>query len=242
MSPWYPTPVSDVWDAHTRPTAVILLLDNYDSFVHNLARYFEELGTEPRVVRNDAISVAEIRRLRPQAIVLSPGPCTPHEAGITLEVIRRLGGEVPLLGVCLGHQSIGLAFGASLQRAREPMHGRTSLVQHEGTRLFAGLPQPLRSMRYHSLVLEQVASPLRVTAHTDDGVVMGIEHTQLPIWGVQFHPESILTTGGHQLLSNFLDLASIPHRSHAFTEYQFPPPDDNDFYRQPVGEDANAQP
>ncbi len=221
---------------------MILLLDNYDSFVHNLARYFEELGTEPLVVRNDATSVAEIGRLRPEAIVLSPGPCTPREAGVTLEAIRELGGKIPILGVCLGHQAIGMAWGASLRRAKQPMHGRTSLIQHTGQRLFAGLPLPLRVMRYHSLVLEEVASPLRVIARTEDGVVMGVEHEQLPLWGVQFHPESVLTTGGHQLLSNFLDLAGVPHRRYEFVEYQAPPTDVDDFYRRPVGDDATARP
>jgi len=213
---------------------LILLLDNFDSFVHNLARYFQELGTETAVVRNDAISVEEIRRQQPQAIVLSPGPCTPREAGITLEVIRELGGEVPILGVCLGHQAIGMAFGAPLKRAQKPMHGRTSPVQHERTGLFAGLPQPMQVMRYHSLVLDEVTSPLRVTARTDDGVVMAIEHAQLPIWGVQFHPESVLTVGGHLLLSNFLELAGVPHHSHDFAEYRVPAADDDDFYRRPL--------
>ncbi len=221
---------------------MILLLDNYDSFVHNLARYFEELGTETLVVRNDATSVEAIRRLKPQAIVLSPGPCTPHEAGITLEVIRELGGEIPLLGVCLGHQAIGLAFGARLRRADQPMHGRTSLVQHTGQGLFAGLPQPLRAMRYHSLVVDEVVSPLQVTARTDDGVVMGIEHFQLPIWGVQFHPESVLTSGGHRLLSNFLELAGVPHQGYVFSEYQTLTTAPDDFYQRSIGPDASARP
>jgi len=218
--------------------AVILLIDNYDSFVHNLARYFEELGAEPLVMRNDAVSIAEIRRLAPQAIVLSPGPCTPHEAGITLEVIRELGGEIPLLGVCLGHQAIGVSFGAELRRAREPLHGRTSQIEHCGAGLFESLPQPMRTMRYHSLILENVVSPLRVTACTADGIVMAVEHEQLPIWGVQFHPESVLTQGGHRLLSNFLHLAKVPHRPYEFHEYRPPALDEDDFYRRPVSEDA----
>lgn len=217
---------------------MILLIDNYDSFVHNLARYFEELGTEPCVVRNDAMSIAEIRRLAPQAIVLSPGPCTPHEAGITLDVIRELGGEIPLLGVCLGHQAIGVSFGAELRRAREPVHGRTSQVEHCGAGLFESLPRPMRTMRYHSLVLEDVVSPLQVTACSADGIVMAVEHEQLPIWGVQFHPESVLTHGGHRLLSNFLNLAGVTHRPYEFREYQPPVLDEDDFYRRPVGEDA----
>lgn len=215
---------------------MILLIDNYDSFVHNLARYCEELGTEPLVVRNDALTLVDIRRLSPQAIVLSPGPCTPHQAGITLDVIRELGGEIPILGVCLGHQAIGVSFGADLRRAREPVHGRTSMVEHAGVGLFAGLPQPMRTMRYHSLVLDQVTSPLRVTARTSDGIVMAIEHEQLPIWGVQFHPESVLTQGGHRLLSNFLKLAGVLHQSYEFAEYIPPVPDDDDFYCRPVGE------
>ena len=221
---------------------MILLLDNYDSFVHNLARYFEELGTEPWVVRNDALTVDQIREAQPQAIVLSPGPCTPLEAGITLDVIRELGGQIPILGVCLGHQAIGLAFGATLRRAIQPMHGRTSLVQHQGQGVFAGLPAPLQAMRYHSLVLDDVASPLRVTARTADGAIMGIEHESLPIWGVQFHPESVLTVGGHQLLGNFLDLAGVTHSSWEFAEYRLPESITNDFYQRSIGPDASARP
>lgn len=221
---------------------MILLLDNYDSFVHNLARYFEELGAETRVVRNDAITVDEIRRLKPQAIVLSPGPCTPSEAGITLDVIRKLGGVIPMLGVCLGHQAIGMAFGARLSRAGEPMHGRTSLVTHTGLGLFTALPQPLRVMRYHSLIVDQVASPLRITAQTDDDIVMGLEHESLPIWGVQFHPESVLTVGGHQLLANFLRLAGMVPRSHEFAEYQRPATLVDDFFQRAIGPDASARP
>ncbi len=217
---------------------MILLIDNYDSFVHNLARYFEELGTEPLVVRNDALTIDEIRSLAPQAIVLSPGPCTPNEAGITRDVIRELGGEIPILGVCLGHQAIGVRFGSTLRRAREPVHGRTSMIDHSGVGLFAGLAQPMRTMRYHSLVLEEVVSPLRVTARTEDGIVMAIEHEQLPIWGVQFHPESVLTLGGHRLLSNFLNLAGVSHQPYEFNEYRPLTPDEDDFYRRPVGEDA----
>ena len=220
---------------------MILLLDNYDSFVHNLARYFEELGAETLVVRNDAITVDEIRRLRPQAIVLSPGPCTPSEAGITLKVIRQLGGVIPILGVCLGHQAIGMAFGARLCRAAQPMHGRTSLVRHSGQGLFAGLPQPLRVMRYHSLIVDQIASPLRVISQTEDGIVMGIEHESLPIWGVQFHPESVLTLGGHALLSNYLELAGVAHQHHEFAEYQPPATVADDFFQRSIGPDASAR-
>ena len=221
---------------------MILLIDNYDSFVHNLARYFEELGTEPLVVRNDAITVEEIRRLSPQAIVLSPGPCTPLEAGISLDVIREMGGHVPILGVCLGHQAIGMAFGAALRRASEPMHGRTSLIRHHGTGLFEGLTPPMQAMRYHSLVLEDVAAPLRVTARTDEGIVMAIEHVQLPIWGVQFHPESILTLGGHRLISNFLNLAGVSHHPYEFVEYRSLIADEDDFYRRPMDDNAAPRP
>lgn len=221
---------------------MILLLDNYDSFVHNLARYFEELGTETLVVRNDAITVNEIRQMSPQAIVLSPGPCTPSEAGITLEVIRQLGGGIPLLGVCLGHQAISMAYGARLGRALQPLHGRTSLVRHTGQGLFAGLPQPQRVMRYHSLIVDQVARPLRTTAQTDDGIVMGVEHESLPIWGVQFHPESVLTVGGHRLLANFLKLAGVPHQNHEFSEYQPPAIEVDDFFQRSISPDASARP
>jgi anthranilate synthase component II len=221
---------------------MILLLDNYDSFVHNLARYFEELGTQTLVVRNDATTVHEIRQQKPQAIVLSPGPCTPLDAGITLDVIRELGGEIPILGVCLGHQAIGQAFGARICRATQPMHGRTSLITHTGDGVFRALPQPLQVMRYHSLVIEEISPSLRITARTDDGVVMGVEHVQLPIWGVQFHPESVLTTAGHQLLSNFLDLAGVAHQQFRFAEYQPRTAPANDFYQRSFDPDAGARP
>lgn len=217
---------------------MILLIDNYDSFVHNLARYLEELGAVPHVVRNDAITVDGIRGLKPEAIILSPGPCRPEDAGITLEVIRTLAGQIPMLGVCLGHQSIGQAFGATVRRAQEPMHGRTSLVQHTGQGLFEGIPQPLQAMRYHSLVVDKVQSPLRVTARTDDGTVMAIEHEASPVWGVQFHPESVLTQCGHQLLANFLRLAGISSRGYQSTEYQPPRVDPDDFFRREIEDDA----
>lgn len=197
---------------------MILLIDNYDSFVFNLARYFRELGEETRVVRNDAVTVAEVSNLSPDAIVLSPGPCTPLEAGICIELVQQLSGVVPILGVCLGHQSIAAAFGADIIRAPEPVHGRTSPVFHEGTGLFEGLPNPLRTTRYHSLIAcrESLPDTLRITARTEDGLVMGIEHVDHPTFGVQFHPESVLTDCGHQLLARFLKLAgrspqSIPN-------------------------------
>ncbi|QDU30446.1 Aminodeoxychorismate synthase component 2 [Anatilimnocola aggregata] len=190
---------------------MILLIDNYDSFVHNLARHFRRLGTTAHVVRNDAVDLPTIRKLQPHAIVLSPGPCTPTQAGCSLEVVRELGGEVPILGVCLGHQAIGAALGGKIVPAPEPMHGRTSLIEHDGAGLFAGLPSPLNVGRYHSLVIEPGTLPkqLEVTARTVDGVIMAVAHRVLPIWGVQFHPESILTEGGYALLANFLRMAGI---------------------------------
>lgn len=190
---------------------MILLIDNYDSFVHNLARYFQRLGQETRVVRNDAVNVAEIRRLQPDALVLSPGPCTPSEAGCSLAVVRELTGEFPILGVCLGHQTIAAAMGGQVVRAKEPVHGRASLVQHDSQGLFSGLPSPLTVGRYHSLVVEEESLPpeLEVTSRTKDGVVMAIAHRQHPVVGVQFHPESILTLGGFELLANFLRLAGM---------------------------------
>lgn len=190
---------------------MILLIDNYDSFVHNLARYFQRLGQETHVVRNDAVNVEEIRKLKPDALVLSPGPCTPSEAGCSLSVVRELTGETPILGVCLGHQTISAALGGRVVRAQDPVHGRASLVQHDGQGIFSGLPSPLTVGRYHSLVVEEesLAPELVVTARTEDGVVMAIAHRQHPLVGVQFHPESILTGGGYELLANFLRLAGI---------------------------------
>lgn len=192
---------------------MILLIDNYDSFVHNLARYLIELGCQTHVIRNDAITVEEIRRLVPAGIVISPGPCTPAEAGISCDVIREFGATIPLLGVCLGHQAIAAALGGRVIRAKEPVHGRTSLVYHNGTSLFAGLPSPFRATRYHSLIVEESTLPkeLVVTARTSDGVPMALAHRSWPVWGVQFHPESVLTQHGRQLLANFLDLAGVAH-------------------------------
>jgi anthranilate synthase/aminodeoxychorismate synthase-like glutamine amidotransferase len=197
---------------------MILLIDNYDSFVHNLARYVRRLGADSRVVRNDAIDVAGIRQLRPCAIILSPGPCGPQQAGCSMDVVRSLHADVPLLGICLGHQAIAEALGGRVIRAAEPVHGRTSRIRHDGTRLFAGLPSPLTVCRYHSLCAEEMALPdsLRVTARTDDGTVMAIEHRTAPTFGVQFHPESILTEGGFQILANFFRAAGL--------EPSLPPP------------------
>ena len=188
---------------------MILLIDNYDSFVHNLARYFQRLGQETLVVRNDQITPARAAQLKPAAIVLSPGPCTPAEAGTSLAVVRELAGKVPMLGVCLGHQTIAAALGANVIRGPQPMHGRTSKIQHARTGIFADLPTPLTVGRYHSLIVDEQSLPreIEVTARTDDGLVMALAHRQWPIYGVQFHPESILTEGGYALLANFLRLA-----------------------------------
>jgi anthranilate synthase/aminodeoxychorismate synthase-like glutamine amidotransferase len=191
---------------------MILLIDNYDSFVHNLARYFQRLGQETHVVRNDAVSVADVRSMRLAAVVLSPGPCTPTEAGCSLDLVRELTGEVPILGVCLGHQTIAAALGGKVVRAQEPVHGRASEVLHARDGVFAGLPSPLTVGRYHSLVVEEKSLPpeLTVTARTNDGTVMALAHRRHPVVGVQFHPESILTRGGYELLANFLKLANLP--------------------------------
>ena len=190
---------------------MLLLIDNYDSFTFNLAQYLGELGEDVRVLRNDAIDVAGIRALAPQRIVISPGPGTPDDAGITLALIRELAGAIPILGVCLGHQAIGQAFGGKVVRAREIMHGKTSPVRHRGDGVFAGLPNPFEATRYHSLIVERESLPecLEVTAWTEhvDGsfdAIMGLRHKMLPVEGVQFHPESILTPRGHDLLGNFL--------------------------------------
>ena len=190
---------------------MILLIDNYDSFTYNVYQYLGELGAEVSVVRNDEITVAQIERLAPEKIVISPGPCTPNEAGISLEVITRFAGEIPLLGICLGHQAIGQAFGGEVRRARTVMHGKTSPIHHEGKGVFRGLPQPMTATRYHSLIVGWDSLPdcLEVTAWTETpegekDEIMGLRHRDLPVEGVQFHPESILTAGGHDLLRNFL--------------------------------------
>lgn len=188
---------------------MIVIIDNYDSFVFNIARYFRNLGEEAEVVRNDVISVTDLVGLKPRAVVISPGPCTPLEAGISTAVVRELSGRVPLLGICLGHQCIGSVFGGHVARARRPMHGRSSTVTHDGRGLFKELPSPLRVGRYHSLVVEldETCAPhLRVTARSDEGEVMALAHRYQPTFGVQFHPESILTEQGHVLLMNFLRL------------------------------------
>jgi anthranilate synthase/aminodeoxychorismate synthase-like glutamine amidotransferase len=193
---------------------MLLLIDNYDSFAHNLGRYFERLGHPTRVVRNDAIDVQQARDLRPAAIVFSPGPCTPREAGASLELVRELHAEVPMLGVCLGHQVIAEALGGRIVRAPVPVHGQASEIQHSGSGLFAAVPSPMRVGRYHSLVAEpaNLGVDLRPTAWTNDGVVMAFEHRELPVYGVQFHPESILTEYGYEILVNFLRLAGLDCR------------------------------
>jgi len=195
---------------------MILVIDNYDSFTFNLVHYLLELGAEVRVERNDALSVGAALALKPDAILLSPGPGTPDAAGICLELIAAAAeARLPLLGVCLGHQALGQAFGGRVVRAPTLMHGKTSELFHEGRSLFAGLPSPFTATRYHSLIVERASLPpaLEVTAETADGIIMGLHHRELPLTGVQFHPESIATEHGHALLANFLDLAGIPHRS-----------------------------
>jgi para-aminobenzoate synthetase component 2 len=188
---------------------MILVIDNYDSFVGNVTRYIRELGEDAMVLRNDAVSVDEIQAMRPRAIVISPGPCTPREAGVSNRVVAALSGRVPILGICLGHQCIGDVFGGRVVRAREPAHGRASQVTHGGTDVFRGLPNPVRVGRYHSLIVElDEPSPLVVTARSERGEVMGLAHREHPTFGVQFHPESILTEGGHAMLANFLQIAA----------------------------------
>ena len=185
---------------------MLLMIDNYDSFTYNLVQYFGELGEDVRVHRNDEITVPEIAALGADRIVLSPGPCSPNEAGVCLELLAALKGKVPILGVCLGHQAIGQAFGGKVVHAKTLMHGKTSMIHHEGRGVFAGLPSPYEATRYHSLAIERASCPpeLEITAWTDDGEIMGVRHRSLPVEGVQFHPESILTQHGHALLKNFL--------------------------------------
>ncbi len=191
---------------------MIFLLDNYDSFTYNLAQYFGELGQEVEVRRNDRVTIAEIEALQPVALVLSPGPCTPDEAGISVAAVRHFAGQLPILGVCLGHQSIAQAFGGRIVRAPVLMHGKTSLIEHDGRTIFRDLPQPFAATRYHSLVLDPSTVPegLEISARSPDGVIMALRHRRFPIEGVQFHPESILTLAGKQLLSNFLDVYLRP--------------------------------
>lgn len=185
---------------------MILVIDNYDSFTYNLVQYLGELGADIQVVRNDEISVNEILERRPTHILISPGPCSPKEAGISVDTIKELAGKIPILGVCLGHQSIGYAFGGDIIRAKKLMHGKTSEINHDGKGVFKGMPNPFRATRYHSLVIKKETLPecLQVTAQSEDGEIMGVRHKTLPVEGVQFHPESILTESGKLLLKNFL--------------------------------------
>jgi anthranilate synthase/aminodeoxychorismate synthase-like glutamine amidotransferase len=221
---------------------MILLIDNYDSFVYNLARYVRELGQTPLVRRHDAISPEEILGLVPSHIIISPGPCSPSEAGISTDVVRRLGPTIPILGVCLGHQCIGAAYGAEIVRAGRPMHGKTSRIHHSGTDLFTGLPSPFQATRYHSLVIAQASVPpeLEITATSEDGEIMAVRHTRFPVYGVQFHPESVLTEHGYRLLDHFLhgvpgtprsvpvaaDGALVPNEPQVNTLASHPPPVD----------------
>jgi anthranilate synthase/aminodeoxychorismate synthase-like glutamine amidotransferase len=187
---------------------MLLVIDNYDSFTYNLVQYFGELGADPVVKRNDAIKPEEVEKLRPERIVISPGPGTPSDAGVSMEVIRQMGKATPILGVCLGHQCIAEVYGGKVVRADRLMHGKTSPIRHEGSGVFAGLPNPFEATRYHSLIVEKVSVPacLRVTAHTGEGEIMGLQHREFPVHGVQFHPESILSREGKDLLRNFLKL------------------------------------
>lgn len=186
------------------------MIDNYDSFTYNLVQYLRELGEEVVVYRNDKITLAEIEKLQPERLVVSPGPCTPNEAGISVPVINHFAGQLPILGVCLGHQSIAQAYGGRIVRAERLMHGKTSPIFHDDRELFAGLPDPFDATRYHSLLVERASFPecLEVTAWTEEGEIMGMRHRQLPVWGVQFHPESILTLTGMDMLKNFLEMTS----------------------------------
>ncbi|MFI4976545.1 MAG: anthranilate synthase component II [Caulobacterales bacterium] len=196
---------------------MILVIDNYDSFTYNLVHYLNELGAETEVWRNDKITVQDALALRPEAILLSPGPCTPNEAGICLALISAAPDDLPILGVCLGHQAIGQALGGEVIRAKSLMHGKTSAIHHIGKGIFAGMPNPFTATRYHSLSVRRETMPevLQITAWTDDGEVMGFSHRERPLHGVQFHPESIATEGGHHLLANFLDLAGVKRLAQA---------------------------
>ena len=196
---------------------MILVIDNYDSFTYNLVHYLNELGAETRVVRNDDLSVDEALALKPDAVLLSPGPCTPNEAGICLDLLKSAPDDLPIFGVCLGHQAMGQAFGGEVVRAKTLMHGKTSPIHHEGKSVFAGLDEPFTAARYHSLAVKRETLPdvLEVTAWTEDGEIMGLSHKTRPVQGVQFHPESIATEGGHDLLANFLDLAGVKRTARA---------------------------
>ena len=192
---------------------MLLMIDNYDSFTYNLVHYLAELGADVQVARNDALSIADIEQMAPSHIVISPGPCTPNEAGISLAVIEAFAGKIPILGVCLGHQAIGQAFGGKIVRAQKLMHGKTSTITHACEDVFRGLSNPFTATRYHSLVIDRASLPscLKITAESEDGEIMGIAHRSLPVFGVQFHPESILSEFGHLLLQNFLEEERLTH-------------------------------
>ncbi|CCB64819.1 MULTISPECIES: aminodeoxychorismate/anthranilate synthase component II [unclassified Hyphomicrobium] len=194
---------------------MLILIDNYDSFTYNLVHYLGELGTESVVIRNDKVTAEEVLAQKPKAIVLSPGPCTPNEAGVCLDLIKKAGATIPLLGVCLGHQAIGQAYGGNVVRAPSPMHGKLSAITNTGKGIFKGLPERFEITRYHSLIVDRATLPdcLEVTAETDDGLIMGLQHKSHPVHGVQFHPESIASEQGHALLANFLDLAGLAPKS-----------------------------
>ena len=187
---------------------MILVIDNYDSFTYNLVQYLGELGADPRVVRNDEITVADIEAMAPEKILISPGPCTPNEAGVSCEVIRVFGSRIPIFGVCLGHQCMGQVYGGVVVRADRLMHGKTSPIRHDGSGVLKGMPNPFEATRYHSLLVERESLPdcLAITADTEEGEIMGLRHVEHPVWGVQFHPESILTESGKQIVQNFLEL------------------------------------
>ncbi|MCC6161662.1 MAG: aminodeoxychorismate/anthranilate synthase component II [Nitrosomonas sp.] len=199
---------------------MLLMIDNYDSFTYNLVQYLGELGEDVMVVRNDEITLDAVQQLNPAGVVISPGPCTPDEAGISVDLINQFSGKVPILGVCLGHQSIGQAFGGKIVRAGEIMHGKTSPVFHDGKGVFQGMPNPFIATRYHSLVIERSSIPdcLEISAWTEDGEIMGVRHRTLPVEGVQFHPESVLSEHGHQLLGNFLQGNAIRKTSSTLCE------------------------
>jgi anthranilate synthase component 2 len=197
---------------------MLILIDNYDSFTYNLVHYLGELGTESVVIRNDKVSADEVLAMKPKAIVLSPGPCTPNEAGVCLDLIKKAAPTIPLLGVCLGHQAIGQAYGGDVVRAPAPMHGKLSTITNTGEGIFKGLPQRFQITRYHSLIVDRATLPdcLEITAETDDGLIMGLQHKSHPVHGVQFHPESIASEQGHALLANFLEIAGLaPNRRKA---------------------------
>ncbi|MDH5761873.1 MAG: aminodeoxychorismate/anthranilate synthase component II [Nitrospinota bacterium] len=200
---------------------MILMIDNYDSFTYNLVQYMGELGAELEVFRNDQITLAEIEKLNPRKIVISPGPCTPSKAGISKDVIRHFAGKIPLLGVCLGHQSVAETFGGEIIKAKKLMHGKTSMISHDGKSVFKGLPNPFEATRYHSLVVNRANLPdcFEISAESDDGEIMGIRHKELAVEGVQFHPESILTVYGKDLLKNFIDLPAEKVKEHEGTGY-----------------------